>query len=162
MTTIIDKKPYNDRRIIFHDKRIQLKENPRTNICSKCGKKYPDDLREQTIMHHEEYDPNNVLAHTVELCRGCHISLHKKGKSNIRRNTEGLTEWGCLRCGHYWWSKNFTALNPPKRCPKCQAYYNMHKTWPTRMIYVAEQARQYFRGEKIAMNAPSGDEEHGF
>lgn len=50
--------------------------NPRSNICSKCGKKYPDELTRQTCMHHEQYDESDPLAHTIELCHSCHGKLH--------------------------------------------------------------------------------------
>ncbi len=81
----------NAKRIEFKGKNISFKENPRTNICSKCGRKYPDELKEQTCLHHLDYDPKNPLAHTIELCRGCHITLHKKGKPCKQRcnETEG-------------------------------------------------------------------------
>ncbi len=27
-------------------------------------------------MHHEKYDQNNLMAHTIELCKSCHMILH--------------------------------------------------------------------------------------
>lgn len=53
-------------------KRITLPENPRTKICSGCGRGYPEDLQRQTSMHHDEYDLNHPLTHTRELCDSCH------------------------------------------------------------------------------------------
>lgn len=71
--------PINDPKAIeFLGKRIYLKENPRTNICSKCDRKYPEELKQQTCIHHEIYDPENILAHTTELCKSCHMKLHHK------------------------------------------------------------------------------------
>ncbi len=65
--------PINDpRKIKFLGKHILLKENPRTNVCTKCGRKYPEDLKQQTSMHHEKYDLEDPLAHTTELCVFCH------------------------------------------------------------------------------------------
>lgn len=54
------------RRINFKGKIIRLGFVPRIGICSKCGKKGKTDL------HHEEYDSNNILANTIELCDSCH------------------------------------------------------------------------------------------
>ncbi|KKL28390.1 hypothetical protein LCGC14_2375640 [marine sediment metagenome] len=71
--------PINDpKRIGFLGKQIRFKENPRTNVCSECGRGYPDELKQQTVMHHEKYDLRNPLAHTVELCHSCHTTLHHR------------------------------------------------------------------------------------
>ncbi len=68
--------PINDpKKIRFLGKLILLKENPRTNVCTKCGSGYPDDLKRQTVMHHEKYDQGNPTKHTRELCQSCHIKL---------------------------------------------------------------------------------------
>lgn len=68
--------------VLFKDKRILLKENPRTNICSECGRQYPEDLKHQTVMHHEHYDSDDPLEDTIELCKSCHGKLHNpRGKS---------------------------------------------------------------------------------
>ena len=69
-------KKRNPRRIGFLGKRIQLKDNPRTNICTKCGRGYPGELKTQTVIHHEKYETKNILAHTIELCMSCHNRLH--------------------------------------------------------------------------------------
>ena len=65
----------NLRRIKFLGKSILLKENPRTGVCTNCGRKYPGELKRQTSMHHETYDRQNPLEHTVELCVSCHNKL---------------------------------------------------------------------------------------
>jgi len=65
----------NPRRIGFESKRILLDENPRTNVCSMCGRKYPEELDEQTHMHHNSYDKSDPLADTRELCRECHAKI---------------------------------------------------------------------------------------
>jgi len=62
--------------IWFKGKRIGFDENPRSNVCSKCGKKYPEDLKQQTHIHHIKYDSKNPLAHTIELCGSCHGIAH--------------------------------------------------------------------------------------
>ena len=71
-------KKWNLKRIMFLGKHIRFKENPRTNTCTECGRSYPEELKQQTVMHHEKYDPRNPLAHTVELCHSCHTTLHNR------------------------------------------------------------------------------------
>lgn len=56
--------------LTFLGKRIFLGYNPRTGICSKCGK------NTKTHLHHERYERINPVNHTVELCTGCHKRLH--------------------------------------------------------------------------------------
>ena len=54
------------KRILFQGRVIAVGRNPRSGICSiwcRIGR---------TDIHHTKYDPNNVLAHTMELCDGCH------------------------------------------------------------------------------------------
>ncbi len=68
-------KKWHPRTIWFLGKNILLKENPRTNVCSECGRSYPEELKRQTSMHHDLYDPKNPIAHTTELCGSCHIKL---------------------------------------------------------------------------------------
>ena len=62
----------------FKGKPIFSDKNPRSNICSECGKSYPKDLIRQTNLHHIIYDENDPLAFTVELCVSCHVKLHWK------------------------------------------------------------------------------------
>ncbi len=57
---------HNKMRIHYKGRDICLSFNPRKGICSKCNKVG------KTQLHHEEYDDNDVLAHTVELCVSCH------------------------------------------------------------------------------------------
>jgi hypothetical protein len=72
------RKKHSVRRISFKGQRLLLTKNPRKNICSECGKRYPDDLKEQTCFHHDEYDENDPLANIRELCRSCHSKLHRR------------------------------------------------------------------------------------
>jgi len=67
---------HNLSKIRFKGKRVQLDHNPRTGICSKCGKTVESGEIKRTAMHHKEYDESNPLAHTVELCVSCHTRLH--------------------------------------------------------------------------------------
>lgn len=70
------RKKHHDMRQKFLGKLLDLKENPRTNICSKCGRRYPEELKTQTCLHHLAYDPANPVSNTVELCPSCHVKLH--------------------------------------------------------------------------------------
>lgn len=63
------------RKITFNNKRVLLKKNPRTNICSVCNRSYPKDLKKQTTFHHWFYDSADILAGTIELCNSCHSRL---------------------------------------------------------------------------------------
>lgn len=60
----------------------------RKNICSKCGKKYPQDLTMQTHLHHEEYDEGDPRAHIIELCSGCHTRLHNELRGFVPGRTD--------------------------------------------------------------------------
>lgn len=57
---------WNQRLLRFKNKRITLEQNPRTGVCSICRK------QGKTDMHHLQYDENDPLAHTIELCVPCH------------------------------------------------------------------------------------------
>jgi hypothetical protein len=67
----------NPKHVLFGKKWFCPSDNPRINICSKCGKKYPEELKSQTHIHHESYDSHNPLDNTVELCHSCHTTLHQ-------------------------------------------------------------------------------------
>ena len=60
----------NARRFTFKGKRIFVNTIPRKGICTKCGKKG------RTSLHHTEYDLNNPMAHTIEICQACHLGEH--------------------------------------------------------------------------------------
>jgi len=74
----IHTKRYGQRMYTFKDKVIRCDYVIRKNVCSECGKKYPEELDRQTVIHHDKYDKNNPLAHTRELCFSCHIKYHYK------------------------------------------------------------------------------------
>ncbi len=65
---------YNRRKIRFMDTFIYLNENPRKGICELCG------YQGLTHMHHEKYNIDNPLAHTIELCASCHAKQGHKLK----------------------------------------------------------------------------------
>ena len=66
----------NPRRIRFLGRRIDFPQNPRTNICSHCHRRYPSELKRQTTMHHVFYNSDNPLEGTIELCTSCHNKIH--------------------------------------------------------------------------------------
>jgi len=76
---------YNPRKIVFKDKRILLKENPRKGICHDCGRSVSKKEIQVTNMHHEKYDENDPLAHTVELCAACHWKKHNYSQDYWKR-----------------------------------------------------------------------------
>ena len=63
-------KEKDKKRIRFKDKHPRLDHNPRTGKCFKCEKEG------MTHMHHLQYDENNPIAHTIELCPSCHTKTH--------------------------------------------------------------------------------------
>lgn len=67
----------NWRRLVFKKKTIYLKKNPRTGICSLCGK-----TGKRTHMHHLQYHDDNPLKDTIELC----VSCHRKETIRLARN----------------------------------------------------------------------------
>lgn len=75
-STKINAKTQNKQRMFFNGRRIHLVYNPRTNVCSNCGKGYPKELSRQTYVHHVRYDGETPLEHTIELCASCHVKHH--------------------------------------------------------------------------------------
>jgi len=73
----------NPRRLNYKGKQIYLKENPRTGICSSCGKGVGEGIK-KTSIHHIQYHDDNPLKDTIELCSGCHrketCRLRREGK----------------------------------------------------------------------------------
>ena len=68
---------------------IEIPEDARTGKCSLCGKSYPEDLIRQPSIHHIEYDPENPLANTVELCNSCHAKQHDHRETTPTPKLEG-------------------------------------------------------------------------
>jgi predicted ATP-dependent serine protease len=92
---------HRKRRILFDKKVVYLNANLRTNICSFCNRKHPNELTQQTTFHHWFYDKNNLLNGTLELCTSCHKKLPK-------------TVWVECACGVKYDGWLFD------RCPICQ------------------------------------------
>ena len=58
--------------LIYKKRRIILKERILTGQCTFCKRTVISGEIHSTTTHHFEYDDNNPLAFTVELCRSCH------------------------------------------------------------------------------------------
>ncbi len=99
------RREYNMRLINFDGKLIYLEESPRSNVCLLCNKRYPNELEQQTSMHHWYYDSENVLIGTQELCTSCHLSLPR-------------TRWVEPCKGEDCTIVRYDA-NLFKKCPKC-------------------------------------------
>lgn len=61
---------YQLQSIKFKGKSIHTDHIVRKGSCQNCGK------TGLTNMHHTQYDSNNPLAHTIELCISCHNKEH--------------------------------------------------------------------------------------
>ena len=75
---------YNNRRLVFKDRVVYLKFNPRTGKCNKCLREVGKGIK-QTLIHHIQYHEEDVLLDICELCTSCHNSEHwrlRKGKEN--------------------------------------------------------------------------------
>jgi len=79
------KKETSLRRMNFKNQIIRLNKNPRTNVCSTCGKSYPKELSTQTHLHHTKYDEADPLKYIIELCNSCHTTLHWKLGKHINK-----------------------------------------------------------------------------
>jgi len=69
-------KPFN---ILFKRNAYHLKENPRKGRCERCGK------IGKTELHHMIYG-KNPLEFTIEVCRRCHIAIHKARKLLVKNH----------------------------------------------------------------------------
>lgn len=66
------------KRILFKTTRLPTANIPRTGFCTLCPNNTYDNSCEKTQLHHFIYDCNDALAHTIEVCPGCHRKLHKR------------------------------------------------------------------------------------
>jgi len=64
---------YRARMFTYKGKRIPLENIARTGVCSAC-----DSTDKQTVLHHTQYDDNDMLKHTIELCVSCHTTEHHR------------------------------------------------------------------------------------
>lgn len=80
-----------NKRIQYKGRRFYVSEEMRTGVCSACGKSVEKGEISKTNIHHLEYDDSNPMAHTVELCVGCHsketwaLGQNRKGLSDANR-----------------------------------------------------------------------------
>tara|TARA_Y100000310_G_C20556182_1_gene750618 strand:- start:327 stop:773 length:447 start_codon:yes stop_codon:yes gene_type:complete len=89
---------YNKQSVRYKEKYTRIpKKELRKNICFKCQKSYPEDLEEQTVLHHMSYESNNPLDNTIELCRSCHMALH-----NIKKGYPKWTQTEIWVLKNYW------------------------------------------------------------
>jgi len=58
--------------IKFKHKLIYLGFNVLTEKCSKCKKTVKNGEIKRTVLHHDIYNWNDILANTRELCTSCH------------------------------------------------------------------------------------------
>lgn len=81
----------NTRQLLFKNKRILLKENPRKGVCQLCGKKNGEkytnykgkDAIVSTHIHHIRYDDIDPLKDTMELCNSCHLKETNRNRKNV-------------------------------------------------------------------------------
>lgn len=82
---------YMVRRFLFHGQECYTNEPVRTGICSLCERSVARGEIKRTNLHHKEYDEADPLAHTVELCVGCHSKIHwdiYRAKVAVEENNE--------------------------------------------------------------------------
>lgn len=69
---------YKARRVLFIDRRVFVSSNPRTGVCSQCGRSVHKGEIRKTGMHHDAYVVGHPLAETRELCSSCHRKHHQR------------------------------------------------------------------------------------
>ena len=71
----------NPRSHKFKKKRLFLTSAPRKHVCKRCGNRIGDfyinslgrtSMTRRTVIHHERYNEQDVLAGSQELCASCH------------------------------------------------------------------------------------------
>jgi hypothetical protein len=76
------RKIINPRTHKFKEKRLVLSVAPRKNVCNRCGNRIGDTYinsqgqvvpTKRTVIHHQSYNSNDVLANSEELCASCHV-----------------------------------------------------------------------------------------
>jgi hypothetical protein len=94
---------HNIRLVTFRQRRILMKENPRTGVCSLCGKKIGDEyigskrrkrVVKTTQMHHLANHKDDPLKDTIEVCVSCHMKesyrLGQLDPNHPNKNLSGL------------------------------------------------------------------------
>lgn len=62
----------NPRRLTYKDKKVYLKENPRTGYCSNPNCSNKGKKLAKTHIHHDKYHDDDPTKDTRELCDHCH------------------------------------------------------------------------------------------
>lgn len=70
------KQVYQKQRVSFKRKDIHIDYKPRVGRCSDCGCSVEQGEIKRTVLHHEYYDDNDIIAGTVEICQSCHSKRH--------------------------------------------------------------------------------------
>jgi len=91
-STEVRKNPekWNKRSITFHRKKRYYDQDVRTGDCYFC-KKYglTQNYHKQTVLHHLDYDDDDPLMWTLELCSGCHFRVDKNNRRQVDRTYPG-------------------------------------------------------------------------
>jgi hypothetical protein len=61
-------------RFRFKGVNIQIKHQPRIEVCNCCRGVVPFDVY-RTMLHHEYYDDSDKIKHTIEVCLSCHNKI---------------------------------------------------------------------------------------
>lgn len=93
---ILDK---SETRIRFKDKRVFTMKQIRTGICSKCHKSVHKGEIDRTVLHHQKYDPNNPLNHTIEICCLCHVLEHHGGQLSMNPDAIYMRDYRARKKG---------------------------------------------------------------
>ena len=87
-TTEVRKDPeyWNKRSMTFHREKIYYDQVIRTGECYFC-KKYgrTQNYDRQTYLHHLDYDNDEPIMWTIELCSSCHYRCDKQNRRQVDR-----------------------------------------------------------------------------
>jgi hypothetical protein len=81
----------NIRRVLFRNKVVVLKSNPKIGVCNLCravagqSNAQTGKIYKTTHIHHESYHTENPLKDTIEVCPRCHIIMRAERWKHIRR-----------------------------------------------------------------------------
>lgn len=113
----------------FKQKVVLLDFIPRIDVCNLCRAVVPFDTC-RTILHHEEYDENDSLRYTIEVCQECH------NKETWKRQEYRfyLEKKECYACGTHesttsWVYNGKTGLVICQRCRPLLRRPNDRKRW---------------------------------
>ncbi len=67
----MNKDYWNKKRFLFLGQRLISQSVSRIGVCNFCRAIVNFDTK-RTVLHHEYYDKQDPLKHTIELCTSCH------------------------------------------------------------------------------------------